>query len=378
MAEEIPRAENETLLILAKQRLEKYPLLRSIYTDEFLEELVQNKYDLDNALLQYLVIQEPIIDEIFQEIEENLDLLQPELGPYKYADKLKQYNHFEVFMNELDIVSSFKRYGYQILIEPPLPNDQVGDFLASKNELPIYFEVKGLITERILKQRAISSELLNRINGMNEPYVIFIEFTEIIEKKHVVYLSKFIIKKLKSSDINTVSIPYSFEYNENGIVLAIITVHSRLSNGEKGFIGLIHYPATIKGDWSDIRKKISKKFRQLHPDYPGVIVLQPSSINIMLYDIENAILGDLSINIRGPPVSFRTGDCIIGADKNHRLSAIMCYQRKIDGGKIHKKITIYHHYYANHKLSSDFYMGDNVIHLIPERVKGGLKYMELM
>jgi hypothetical protein len=375
-AREIPRAKNEYLLILAKQRLGKYPLLFSIYTDKFLVKLVQKKYDLDNELLQYLVLQEPIIDEIFQEIEENLDLLQPEFSLQKYANKLKQYNsiNFQSVIAELDIISTFKRNGYQILIEPTLPNSRVGDFLATKNNLSIYFEVKGVVTERILKEGAISFELETRVSGMDEPYEISIELTEAIERMHVVNLSKFILNKLKNLDISTINIPYSFEYDENGKILAIITVDAKLSDGEKGYISVFYYPTTIKNDWSDLRKKISKKIRQLHPDYPGVIVLQPYSINIMLDDMENAILGDLRVNFRDPFFVFRAGDCIIGTDKNHRLSAIMCYQRKIDGGKIHKKITIYHHYYANHKLSSNIYMDNNVIHWIPKRESGGLKY----
>ncbi len=375
-AREIPRAENEYLLILAKQRLAKYPLLRSIYTDEFLEELVRKKYDLDNMLLQDLVLQEPILDEIFHEIEENLYLLQPEGGLQKYSDKLKQYGSlsFQSVITELDIASNFKRNRYEILIEPTLPNGKVGDFLATKNGLSIYFEVKGLVTERVMKESAISFELQTRVSGMDEPYEISVEITKAMERKHVVNLSKFILNKLNNLNLKTINIPYSFEFNENGSLLALITVDARLSDGEKGYIGVFHYPATIKSDWSDLRNKISKKISQLHPDYPGVIVLQPYSINVGLADMENAILGDLKVNFRGPPVLFRAGDCIIGADKNHRLSAIICYQRKINGGKIHKKTTIYHHYHANHKLSSNFYTGNNVIHWIPKRESGGLKY----
>ena len=169
---DIPRAPDRELMILAKKRLDNYPLLNSIYTDEFLEELVHKKHDLDNILLQYLVLQEPIIDEIFQEIEDNLDLLQPECSLQKYSNKLKQYDStsFKSVVTELDVTSIFKRDGYQIKIEPTLPNGKVGDFLATKNGLSIYFEVKRLLTEKIIKQSAISFELLTRISGMNEPY----------------------------------------------------------------------------------------------------------------------------------------------------------------------------------------------------------------
>lgn len=370
---DIPRAPDKELMILTKKKLGNYPLLKSIYTDEFLEELVHKKYDLDNILLQYLVLREPIIDEMFQEIEENLDLLQPECSLQKYSNKLKQYDSisFKSVVTELDVASNFKRNGYQILIEPTLPNGKVGDFLATKNGLSIYFEVKRLVTERILKQSAISFELQTRISGMDEPYAISIELTDAMERSHVAKLSKFILNKLKNLNTRTISIPYSFEYDENGTILVTITVDARLSDDEKGFIGYFGYPVTMKSDWSDLRNKISKKISQLHPDYPGVIVIQPYSINVMLDDMENAILGDLKVNIRGPPVFFRTGDCIIGTDKNHRLSAIMCYQRKTDGSK---KTNIYHHYYANHKLSPDFYTGNNVIHWIPKRGKGHLKY----
>ena len=373
---DIPRAPDRELMILAKKRLDNYPLLNSIYTDEFLEELVHKKHDLDNILLQYLVLQEPIIDEIFQEIEDNLDLLQPECSLQKYSNKLKQYDStsFKSVVTELDVTSIFKRDGYQIKIEPTLPNGKVGDFLATKNGLSIYFEVKRLLTEKIIKQSAISFELLTRISGMNEPYAISIELTDAMERTHVAKSSKFILNKLKNLNTSTISIPHSFEYKKNGTILVTITVDARLSDDEKGFIGYFGYPVTTKSDWSDLRDKISKKIRQLHSDYPGVIVLQPDSINVSLDGIENAILGDVKVNIRGPPVFFRSGDCIIGTDKNHRLSAIMCYQRKTDGSK---KTNIYHHYYADHKLSPDFYTGNNVIHWVPKRGKGHLKYEKI-
>jgi len=130
-----------------------------------------------------------------------------------------------------------------------------------------------------------------------------------------------------------------------------------------------------------LRNKISGKISQLHPDFPGVIILQPRSINVSLYDLENAILGDLKVSFdRHTKESreFRSGDCIIGPDKNHRLSAIICHQRKINGGKIHKKTTIYHHYHAKYKLPVEFYIADNVTHWIPKEENRGLKYEKIL
>jgi hypothetical protein len=75
---EFARADEEELLAIAKQRIEDFSILKRIYDDEFLSRLVRRKNDYDNLLLFWLVTDDSIAIRLFQEIEENLEVLQSE------------------------------------------------------------------------------------------------------------------------------------------------------------------------------------------------------------------------------------------------------------------------------------------------------------
>lgn len=191
---EIARANEEELLVIAKQRIEKFSILKRIYDDAFLSILLRHNSDLDNLLLLWLVIDNPFDKNtairFFQNIEENLDLLRKESSIQKFKPKLRQWNTipFESAIAELEFAAEYKKRGFQIELEPRLPNGEKGDFLASKDSVKIYFEVKCIFWERSLKDNAIINEISERFSKLNQPFVIGIDIKEIFQRKQTVKL----------------------------------------------------------------------------------------------------------------------------------------------------------------------------------------------
>jgi len=364
---EITGTDEEELLAIAKQRIENFPILKRIYNDYFLSGLVQRKSDLDNLLLFWLVtdnsIDKPIAIHLFQEIEENLDLLQSEDSVQKFKTKLRRWNtdHFESAVAELEFAAEYKRRGYQIELEPVLPNGEKADFCASKNSMKIYFEVTCIFWKHSLEENAIMDDLSVRLGRMDEPFIIGINIKTSFQRGQTAKVARHIRKKLRQFERASVSPPFSFVYPESGEPIVEIDVMKRLPEGEKGFISGGVFGGGLKGNWSDLRSKISSKISQLHPDYPGVIVVQPHGLETGQYDIQNALLGDLGVNIFGEPKAFRGKDRIFARNKNKRLSAVIHSKRLLQESGYIRKIFVYHNPHAKTKLSTDIFKGENVI-----------------
>jgi hypothetical protein len=77
---EIRQLDENKLLYLATQKIKSFPILNSIYDDRFLKKIIRHKNSFDNSLLLLLVKDNPIDalmdNRLFEEIEENLELLQ--------------------------------------------------------------------------------------------------------------------------------------------------------------------------------------------------------------------------------------------------------------------------------------------------------------
>lgn len=64
----------------------------------------------------------------------------------------------------------------------------------------------------------------------------------------------------------------------------------------------------ITSKWKDIRSKIEQGVKQLHPDFPGVLIIGRHHLDYTDYDIMNALYGDLSVHLATNRVQeFRTG-----------------------------------------------------------------------
>lgn len=363
---EIRRAKEEELLTLAKRRVEKFTILKRIYNDEFLSNLVQHKNDSDNLLLLWLVIDNtidcPIAIRLFQEIEENLKLLQYEERIQLFKTKLRQWDTiaFESAILELEFIVEYIKNGYQIKLEPLLPNNRRGDFSISKNAIKIYFEAKSIYWKPSLKEQAITNEFSDRLFNMNEPFAVNINIKKNFQRNQIVKTVKHIQQKLKEVEETSINLPFSFVCSEKGEPIVCIDVICRFPEGEKGIISRFGFGAKIKKDWRNLRRKITSGIPQLHPNYPGVIIIKPHGPDTSHDDVQNAIFGDLKKFFVGEPQLFRGRDCIFTKNKNKRLSAIVYYEKRLQDSGYTKKKFVYHNPHAKVKVSPEVFKGENV------------------
>lgn len=371
---EIAAADTEKLLAIAKQRMENFPILKEIYDDIFLSKVVRRKKDYNNVLLFWLVTDNPVAVNRFQEIEGNLKILQSE-STRKLKKKLRQWDtrHFESAITEIEFAAEYRRKGFQIEFEPVLPNSRKGEFCVSKGSLKIFFEVKNIFPQRPYAEELIINELEDRYSRLDTRFKIGFDLKKGFQRDQISEVVKYIKEKLEHLKGTESKFPRSFVYPESGEPIIKIDVIERLPKGEEGYISGGVFGGGLKGNWSDLRSKVSSGINQLHPDYPGVIVVKSHGLSTIRYDIENALLGDLMVNF-GPSRLIRGGDSVFAKNKNKRLSAVVYCERILqESGYIRKKF-VYHNLHARTKLSTDIFNGENVTHVMLVKLDNGRVY----
>jgi hypothetical protein len=369
---EMRKADENELLSLAKLRIKSFPILKEIYDEEFLTDLVRYKNNYDNLLLFWLVVDSPIDVGLaygfLKDIEEDLELFHSQRDFKVFRAKFRQWNTvaFEAAVTELEFAAEYLRRGYQIELDPDLPNNRKMDFYANKRATKIYFELKTIYTEASNEDQTIMNELSDRFSRMDQHVRISVDIKEEFKPSQTVEVSRYIRQKIKEIEENSIDLPFSFSYPENNDPIVIVDVLSRVPDSEKGYIAGFVFGGGIKGDWSDLRRKIVSGVSQLHPSYPGVIIVKPHGLQINQYDIENALFGDLKVNLLGKPQCFRGGDRIFAEKKNNRLSAVVyCEERLHELGYVKKKF-VYHNPFAAIRLSADVFKGENVVQFSPK------------
>jgi hypothetical protein len=364
---EIRKADESELLLQARERLKSFPILGEIYDDEFLADLVRCKNNYDNLLLFWLVVDNPydtgLAYEFLKDIEGNLELFHSQENFMVFKTKFRQWKTvaFEAAITELEFSAEYLKRGYQIELEPDLPNNRKGDFSASKGEVKIYFEVKTIYAEASNEDQTIMHELSDRLMGMDPHFRINIDVKEAFKPSQAAEVSRHILKKLMELDRLSSTFPLSFVYPENDNPIVTVDILSKVPDKEKGYIAGFVHGGGIKVDWNDLRRKIVSGVSQLHPDYPGVIIVKPHGLEVSQFDIKNALFGDLRVNLFGEPHFFRGGERVFAEKKNRRLSAVIYYEKRLHEAGYAKKKLIFHNRFAAKRLLEDVFEGENVI-----------------
>lgn len=371
---EIKKTNENRLLSAAKRRVEKFHTLKKIYDDDFLITLVRHKSHYDNILLFWLVNDNPIDSLItakfLQDIENDVKLFKFDNNFSVLKRKLRQWKTipFESTITELEFAAEYFRKGFKIEFEPLLPNDKRGDFCINKDCLKIYFEVKMIFSKASIQEDAITTDLSDRCDGIEHPFIISINLEEGFRLNQSAAFSKYLQKKLKEIEATSIDLPFSLVYPEIGNPTIKIDLIKRVPRGKRGYIMGFTYGGGIKSSWTDVRRKIVSGVSQLHPDYPGVIIVRPYGLHTGEYDIQNALYGDLSIRFnRVGSQAFRTGDRIFGANKNKRLSAVVYYKKRLQNSGYTKEKVVYHNPFAVHKIARDIFEGENVTQFPPSK-----------
>jgi hypothetical protein len=131
-----------------------------------------------------------------------------------------------------------------------------------------------IFNEVSLRNGAVTAELMDRFDEMVQPFIISIDLKDDFRPGQIAALLKYVRNKMKEVKGNSIFFPFSLVYPEENPKITLDFVN-QVSKGEKGHIRGINYEGGIKGDWTDVRRKIAAGISQLHPDYPGVIIARP-------------------------------------------------------------------------------------------------------
>jgi hypothetical protein len=364
---DISRAKDEELMAKAKQRVRSCPILQYIYNDNFLRNLVDRKRNRDNMLLFWLVVDEvavPIAVKLFEEIEAALDLFKDDKNFSSLHCKLRQWKSipFKSTTTELEFAAEYFRRGYEIELEPLLPDGfRTSDFSAIKANQKIYFEVKIAYKEESVRNEAILNNLIERCEAVYQPFRIGLTVSKGFGMSQVIPASRFISQKLKTLKHTILDLPTSFHYPDAENPAITIDIRNRLPEGERGYVGGSTFGGGIVTSWKDIRNKIEQGIRQLHPDFPGVVILGRHNLDYTEYDVINALYGDLAVEFHSQPArEVRIGDRIFAKNKNTRCSAVIYYQKSFHEQGYTIKKTVYHNRFAKIRLSPEIFEGENV------------------
>lgn len=318
------------------------------------------------------MIDNPAAIGFFQEIEENLEILQTDCFQ-ELSKKLRQCDteHLESAITEIEFAADFHRKGFQIELEPTLPNGRKADFCASKDSLKVFFEVKNVFPQRSHEEEMIIDELEDRYSRLDTGFVIGFDLKKGFCRSQVSEVIKHVKRRLKDLGRTDGKLPQSFGYPENGEPIIEFSARKRLPAGERGYISGGVFGGGIRGDWNDLRRKISSGIGQLHPDHPGVLIVQSHGLSTVRFDVENALLGDLKVNLFGEARLFRKGDSVLFRDGNKRLSAVVYCEKRLEGSVYTRRKIVYHNLNPKTRLSPEVFKGENVVQFLPTELDNG-------
>jgi len=107
------------------------------------------------------------------------------MGIEKFKSKLIDPKEFENSILEVEFAGRYKEKGYEVELEPRVPEKNIGaDFRLSTYPL-IYFECKNISLEFLLKQERVRSELDRIFHLFKNAFEINIDFEKDLKETHL-------------------------------------------------------------------------------------------------------------------------------------------------------------------------------------------------
>jgi len=370
---ELKEVEENVLLDLVYETLSKFPILKNIYSDGFLENLVKKRLHFDNYLLWLLTSKEPYTIITWEEISKWLNLLKDSDAIFHFGEKLRSTKQevFQSYLTELEFAGYYKEQGYEIELEPEVASTGKNpEFKIESNGFRVFFEAKNIFWEEILAMNEIETQIQGTLGKIEQPYAFSIHYTSKFRIRDVQPLRDFMISKLKSINEDQ-AFPVRFLFPDEKEVLAKIVVFGRPKRLPYGYLGASgRLDAFEIPGAKEIRRKISKKVGQLPKEEANVLIIAPGQIFVDVDDIDYALYGDEKILIHKDDWStevIRVRNGTFSPNMNTRLSAVIFFKKKLNSmsqNSICNKL-VFHNPFAKKKLSKTFFEDNNVRQFIP-------------
>ena len=377
------KLDEEQLLNLINASLKEYPILKSIYSDQFVKELVRMQFNPNNYLLWLLASRSEFASKQLEEMANALESLKEINVITKFQGKLTHTNRmiFESYLSELEFASYYKQKGYQIEVEPYIEGTLKGPDLKVKAEnTEIFFEIENIFIQELMNIDRVDSEISTRLAVVEDPFVYFIyRFDMEMTQRDVETLVVFVKRSLRElRDKNDVRFPIILQFPDEKQRKAEIHIVGRPNKLKHGYLGGISWIHSGFPSSSNIRRKISKKISQLPNKAANVLVIQLGHLFYDEEDILDALFGDLKLRINLKDNSskpIRGKERIFTPTKNTRLSAVIYYEKKFQNHNFNYRKVVFHNPYAKIPIGAKFFQDYNVKQFVPKD-KGAYYEME--
>jgi len=385
---DLKQIDDETLLRETETRLSSFSTLRTLFDHEFIQNLVRRKHYFDNYLLWLLYSDSKYAILTLEGINKYLNLLRDSNALYHFREKLRHTSRrvFESYLTELEMAGYYKEKGYNIELEPKIPETKKNpDFKAEHDNLRVFFEVKNLFIEELLQMEKLDNQIQGLFDRMEEHYILGISYKlGVLRIKHLKALHNFVKRNLEELDRkDEANFPISVFFPEEKNALAEVKIFGRPKKLNYGyFAGIGPTAFGLPRGGINFRRKISGKISQLPRAEANVIVVEFGHLFYDEDDLLDALLGDLHLVVRTHVSKkdfstrvVRTKDRIFAPRKNTRLSAVIHYKKKFINQAFLIKKTVIHNPFAVKRIKPSFFADKGVEQLVPIK-KGDFYHFE--
>jgi len=378
---DLKETDEKTLLQSARNILSEFPVLKELYEDNFLNDLIANRLYHDNFLLWLLSSREPYAYNVLKDISKQLGLLQDSDGVSHFKSKLRSTSEpvLKSYLTELEMAAYYKEKGCDVELEPTIrETGKNPEFKITSGDLEVYFEAKNIFWEEIAQMNEIETQIQGALRKTKEQYVFNIYYTPKLRIGDVPSLKKLVIEKLRSIP-NDQELPTSFSFISETDLRAEVRVVGKPNRLPYGYLGaFMKSEAFSVPGGKEIRRKISKKVSQLPKNEACVIVIEPGQMFIHEDDVLDALYGDESavINLQDHSARLiRKHNGTFSPKINTRLSAVIFFEKKYNGQNQNftRRKVVYHNPFAQKKLSTEFFDDANVKQFVPVKEEDSVR-----
>lgn len=358
---------DEILEKLVFQTLDEFEILKKIYDNEFISELIKEK-NRKNYLLWLLSAKNEFTYKKLENISHGLTNLQKEGSIRHFMDKLRSkttntYNNYEL---EIDFASYYKARGYHVELEPEINADGINpDFRLHYACEEIYFEAKALYFSSILEQEKFDYQIHRDLRRHKNKLGYSIHREPEIKIGEYDKFKKFALKQIEKH-IDETEFPIEYNYSDaDGKNIAKIVIHGTPNKLEYGYLGgVMDLHASEWNDRNKIIKGITSKNRQLVKGKSNVIILKSSFILTDFESIQDALFGAEKYHISKKTGeitgSSRYGTRVYSSKQNTRISAVIFSKKNWENANFVHKMWVFHNPYAEKPIPFEFFKGENI------------------
>jgi hypothetical protein len=123
----------KSLSNLVQNTLKKFPILKNLYDETFLDNLLNKRFYYDNFLLWLLASEEPYAHETLADISRNLEILKDSDGITHFKKKLRSHSEpiLKSYLTELEFAAYYREKGCEVELEPKIPESDKAQSLKS-------------------------------------------------------------------------------------------------------------------------------------------------------------------------------------------------------------------------------------------------------